>query len=205
MIAPMSTQTLTHRLSVMRPELIRIYRNRLRSIEHRFDSEDLVQTVSLRAIEGWANCKGQSAEEIDRWLSKIAANCFQTALREHQASQRRSVLRELASLPAGGEPQHQSASTESAEPVDQRDCLDRVRESVLRLPQSQQTCFSMRFFQSKNDADIALKMGISRGAVRQNVSYALRKLRAELNLAPSENQSGAVHVHRKRLSMQLSK
>ncbi len=120
----------------VRPTIEQRYARELASISHRYDVDDLYQSVCVRAIRWIGRCKGESKEAVRNWVLKIAANVFRSAIATHKLSAKRSTSRERATVATSGDEPHVEPWSEPVESVrlmvgeqcrHMRACIDRLK------------------------------------------------------------------------------
>ena len=101
------------------------------------------------------------------WLCRTAQN---TAFKRLRQRRREVQVDNAAEL----------GQTEGGKEVEQQLLMQRVRERVAELPESQREVFSLRNFEGWNFAKIAAHVGCSEESARANEYQALKKIRAFL-------------------------
>jgi RNA polymerase sigma-70 factor, ECF subfamily len=138
-----------------------------RILEHREDSEDVVQEAFIRALDGIGTL--ERGRPFHPWFYRIVVN---QALNFRRA---RSV-RATQPIPAGV-----AATAPSPEhAAEKAQVLDRVRAAVARLPERQRTILQLLELEDLNSSEIAAVLGVSAGTVRWHLHEARRALREVL-------------------------
>lgn len=173
----------------VRPVISQRYIRSLSSISHRFDVDDLYQSVCIRAFRSISKCNGQTFGEVRNWVLKIAANVFRSAIATHKLSAKRSTNRERCVVATSGDEPHVEPWTEPVESmqvvVDEQ--CQHMRACIDRLPRSQQRIVVMRFLEQRSYIEIADELGVTVQAARTSVSQAVKRVRAEM---PQRNLTG---------------
>ncbi|MFN3191282.1 MAG: RNA polymerase sigma factor [Aureliella sp.] len=165
----------------MRDEIIERYNPRLKRIAHRFDAEDLFQSVCLQSITTRYHCRGQNSRGRENWIRKIAENSFRSAMRRHAKCQKRSVAIE-SQLDESSRPIEDKKRDASC--MEQKQWLEQIEREASELPYLQSECFKMRYFDHQEIPAISSRLGISPNATRKNISYATQKIRSRLRQQP---------------------
>ncbi len=137
-------------------------------------AEELVQATFLqvhRSRAGW-----RPGSPVRPWVLGIAAHLRRDELR------RRYRLREDCDEDALEAAEAASAAQSAGAPQDDvpGDRVDRVREALARLPESQRVIVHLHRYEELTFAQIAEVLGTSPGAVRVRAFRAYERLRADL-------------------------
>jgi RNA polymerase sigma-70 factor (ECF subfamily) len=167
----------------VRPLIEQRYARELASISHRYDVDDLYQSVCVRAIRWIGRCKGESKEAVRNWVLKIAANVFRSAIATHKLSAKRSTNRERGTVATSGDEPHVEPWSEPVESVRLMvgEQCRHMRACIDRLPRSRQQILVMRFLEQRNYRQIAEELGVTIQAARTNVSQSVKQVRSEMN------------------------
>jgi RNA polymerase sigma-70 factor (ECF subfamily) len=131
----------------------------------RATAEDLLSDTFVKAYERFDTYDDRY--EISTWLYSIAKN----TLIDHFRKQRPSVdIEDHADIP------DESGYT-FVEVLDMHVDLDRIARELSTLPEAQQDCIRMRYFEYKEVGVIAQERGMQESAVRKNISRGLARLR----------------------------
>ncbi len=130
-------------------------------------AQDLVQDALVRAHRHWARVT--SADRPDLYLRRMVVN-------GHLSWRKRWYQRSVRPTPdyAGTEP----SSGDPAAAVADRDQLAVL---LRRLSPAQQAAIVLRFYEDRDDAEIAEAMGCATGTVRSHISRGLAVLRLRLD------------------------
>jgi RNA polymerase sigma-70 factor (sigma-E family) len=138
-------------------------------------AEDLTQEVLIRAYSRWDTIGGLDRPEF--YVRKMILNEFLSWRRRSARQARRSLPAELASTT----PDHAQAYSE--------------REALLgelgKLPRRQRAVLVLRYYEDRQDAEIAELLGCAPGTVRGYASRALAALRVEMGPRP---RAGATRI-----------
>jgi RNA polymerase sigma-70 factor (ECF subfamily) len=146
-------------------------------------AEDLTQEVFERALRAWSRFDPDRAS-VRTWLLAIARN----VLIDHYRTDRTGGERSLGDEP-GEVPAERLGSTE-ARPV--LGPSPELEAALAGLTDRVREVLALRFGGDLSGAEIAELTGLSLANVQQILSRALRRLRAELEEAPtSANQQGS--------------
>ena len=137
------------------------------------DAEDIVQETFLRAFRALERFRPQA--QVSTWLYAIASNCAIDALRRRK-HRRTDVLDTESHEPVGPEPGPERHTAG-------RELKARVELELARLTEKERVAFSLRHFEDLPIDEIARVMGITTGAVKNNLFRAVRKLREALERA----------------------
>ena len=153
-----------------------IYRRRLLPIAARYDVDDLIGDVTLRAIRDWDKCLSSDFYGVRRWVRVIARNTTMSALDEHIVRAKRSVRRESCGSPDGIFNQMEHAATYRDSDTAERDELIQMCIAVLdRLPGRQTHAIRRLHVDGASYTEIAMELGVTLGAVRSLVSKGLAR------------------------------
>lgn len=122
-------------------------------------AEDLVQETYLRAFTHWEDVEDLSANQCRAWLYKTARNVFIDQLRK----QSRETPTEEESLPPA--------------PFEEDLSQAAVAQLIARLPESERTIFTMRYFEGYNARELGELFDLPSATVRSRLSSAKRRLR----------------------------
>jgi RNA polymerase sigma-70 factor (sigma-E family) len=128
-------------------------------------AEDLAQEVLIRAYARWD--KIGSMDRPDLYVRKMILNEF---LAWRRRSWRTTPVADLTAEMIGTAPDHASAYTERAS----------LLAELERLPRRQRAVLVLRYYEGRDDAEIAELLGCTAGTVRGYASRALSALRIEL-------------------------
>jgi RNA polymerase sigma-70 factor, ECF subfamily len=153
-------------------ELIRLHQPMVRSITYRFagslaDADDLTQEAFIRAWQGFATFRGESA--FGGWLRRIAVNvCLQWRSRQRPTEVLEDHhLQSQVTAAGGGEKNSDPAA--------------RVREAVQALPPKQRAAIILTIYNGLNHAEAAAAMGCSETTISWRVFMARKRLARELH------------------------
>jgi len=164
-------------------ELLRRYAPRVSALVYQLTSDadaarDLSQTVFLKAYRGIRSLR--SGASLRAWLFQIAANEAKSFLRRRQ--------REREHLPPDAQPLAEAAAADRG-PLDRLVADEEraaVRAALDELPPRQRSVLVLRHFHGLSTAEAAEALKCSANAVKANLCYALKSLRAKL--AGGENR-----------------
>ncbi len=128
----------------------------------RQDGEDLLQAAVERVLRYPRKIDGDLEGYLRRTLYNLAADGW----RRRGSWQRKLPLLRVQ---AG-----RSAAVDPAPGVDLRDAMVRM---LLQLPPRQRTVIVLRYWEQRTEAEIAVLLGCSQGAVKSAAFHGLRRLR----------------------------
>jgi len=167
-------------LSEVQPIIEQRYRGALSGVSHRFDVDDLYQSVCWRAYRNHERCQAQSAAECRNWILKIAANVFRSAIATHRLSGKRSTMRERAIVATSGDLPYVEPWCEQSSELVHGEACRHMLACLDRLPPQRQAVLRMRFLEQRSYQQIAEELGVTIAAARTSVCQAVRQARAEL-------------------------
>ncbi len=134
-----------------------------RILGDRQEAEDVTQEVLAKAFVRWHRI----SPHAEAWVCRVAANQALGVVRR----------RRTASRSTGGDGRR-PAPPEVLDPA----AADRMELVALlrRLPRRQREVLVLRYLADLSEADVADRMGISRGSVKRHVHRATRALRPHL-------------------------
>lgn len=137
------------------------------------EAEDVTQKTWLRILTRCADYQPRAA--FRTFLYQIAHNCWLDGRKQmYEAS--RSALDEAMELPADGPGPEQEWHLQQN--------VQRVRETLMRLPVAQREVIVLRFFSEMSLEDIAVATGEGYETVKSRLRYAYARLRSELESSP---------------------
>lgn len=169
--SPPSDTPLLRLYGEKRPNLIRFFAARLRSIA---EAEDLVQDLYLK-VQAAGDLEAR--DDGSALLFRMANNLMLDRLRaQTRASARDERWRDAETTAMGGDPIADVPSAEDV--VSGRQRLAAMMAAVETLPPKTAQAFRLHKLQGLSHAETATAMGISRSAVEKHVSAALKALLA---------------------------
>ncbi len=145
------------------------------------DAEDLTQEVFISAYQQLNRFKGES--KFSTWLYRMAVNASLNHIRN---SKKRSIFQRIegiftrdkaeappAALPVTDNPERQFIATQEREAIEQ---------AIDALPENQRVAFTLSRYDELPQAEIAVVMGISEGAIEQLLQRAKANLRKKLTI-----------------------
>ena len=164
-------------------------RNQLRSmLRGKLDPSDVVQETLLRAYQNRDQFRGQTEAERAAWLRRILANVLTDAARKFGAAARdvaleRSLEGAVEQSSARLEAWLAAEGSSPSQQAERNEQLLRLADALSRLPDDQRRAVELHHVQGHPLAEVARRLGRSKGAAAQLLFRALRKLR-ELLEAP---------------------
>jgi len=147
------------------------------------DAQDLAQETFLQALKSVDRFRGQSS--LYTWLHGILLNLS----RHYHRERKRLVLdEELAGVRLG-------ATEEAALPMEEETARLALGRAMRELSEPHKEVIILRFFEDLKLAEIALRLGVSKGTVKSRLHYALARMQ-EL-LPPEMNLFSAGGTERK--------
>jgi len=150
-----------------------------RKLKRRVDPSDVIQETHVAALRRFDDFLARRPMAFRLWLEKTARERLVKLRRRHRLAQRRSVNRE-ARLP-----EHTSLAlaqrlcARPANPRDElarRDLLEKVREGLARLAETDREILLMRYLEHRNNQEIAQILDMKSDAVSRRHGRALLKL-----------------------------
>ena len=142
-------------------------------------ADDLVQETMLKALKNAKQLKNPDA--VRGWLSKILANCWYDYLR------RRKETVDLDNLPY-------EEFVHERDTNDRQDIVDRVRQSIGKLPVAQRQVITLVDLAGFSYAEIAEILDIPIGTVMSRLHRARKNLLARLETATPEAAVAKGHM-----------
>ncbi|MBN2592843.1 MAG: sigma-70 family RNA polymerase sigma factor [Sedimentisphaerales bacterium] len=174
-------------------QLCRIYGERVRRIvrlridrklRSKIDSVDVVQDALILAMGGLKDFTYKNEGDFLRWLSKIAENKLHDILDKFY-TEKRDIRREIPFKKVDNNPEE--GSFIAAEPLDtttpsvllfKKEQLDRLESAIDDLKPDYREVIYLSRIERLSNAEIAEKLGKSKGAVAMLLSRALAALTA---------------------------
>jgi RNA polymerase sigma-70 factor (ECF subfamily) len=162
-----------------------------RLLQSKLDASDVVQETYARAVQGWAQYRGQSDAEFGAWLQEILYNVLLDLARRYGAA-RRDVAREqpletllaesslrLGALLAGNE------ASPSQQVVRKEEWL-RLADAVEQLPEAERDAFVLHHLLDCSVEEVATRLGRTGAGAASLLQRALKRLRGCLRENHSE-------------------
>ena len=161
--------------------IISRYGRKLVNMTQRFDSDDLVQMVAVKAIRSVDSCKAQSMDELRHWVLLIARSVCQDALKSHRGAAKRSTKCEQVAIGVATDDSRDgyqpSIDCEPAElAIIAEDC-QAIAAALESIPATQAAAVRMRYVDGLEYDVIASELGVSINSVRLLVSRGLKAVR----------------------------
>lgn len=131
-------------------------------------AEDLTSEIFLKALERYDSYDPHSS--FNAWIFTIARNHVIDRYRTHREHVQIDQLANVLSAP------HRDLSEE----LDERSRVERVLQTIERLPEQHREILSLRFVSELDTAEIAEVLGKQPGAIRVAIHRALRALKTLL-------------------------
>ncbi len=165
-------------LSAMKGEIQRVYQRRLRSIEQRYDTDDLFQDVTMKVVQHGHQFNGRTPGEQQKYMRVVAKHACLSAIETHVGAARRSIRNECCDPDAMN---YQAGRTmDPLEPLCTAETLSEVRQAMERLPARQRRALTMRAVEDRSYADMAVELGTTMQGARSLVAKARRDLSQRL-------------------------
>ena len=132
------------------------------------DAKDIVQTVIINLYENSHIIN--SDFKLAAWLTTSVRNRCLNYLRDHNIE-----IRHKASYVEIYE------TAETWELADDTDLMEKIRQVMSKMPPQLQTVCHMRFFENRKINEIAEKLGVTPGTVKQQISRGTKKIREALS------------------------
>lgn len=162
-----------------------------RKVRSKFDCSDIVQDTLARAHERRKQFRGRSEAELKGWLRTILANSLANALESLGARKRdvgleRSLEIALAGTSTRLERWIVADLVSPSEGLIRQQQLDRLIESLHRLPVDQRQAVELRYLEELRVDDICARMGRSPASVAGLLRRAIKSLRDVLSCDPAK-------------------
>jgi RNA polymerase sigma-70 factor (ECF subfamily) len=145
-------------------------------------ARELAQDVWQAAWIGRAQFRGEA--KIKTWLLSIAGNLWLKEDRRQKALKRKAL--ETSQVEAEGILARTAASPDPVTVLEDRRQRDLLRQQIALLPSPTKECYQLRLYQGGSYDDIATKLGLSVGQVRDYLKAGKRRLRQILSLERQE-------------------
>lgn len=157
-----------------------------RRLPERSVAADIAQTVFAALA---ARPSHPSIREVRPYLFRAARN----QLAEYYRSQERGFesAERIAADPSFASEKHEPSPEEEAI---RRDKLNRLRAIIDAMPEKRRRVFLLARFQELTESEIAARLGMTREAVRQHVSRAMRDCQREMRLIFDEAPVDGEHA-----------
>jgi RNA polymerase sigma-70 factor (ECF subfamily) len=165
-------------LSEVESVIVNRFRRKLSMVAPRFDVEDLLQTVAMKAHMAMDSCKAQTEEELRHWVLTIARNTVESVVTANRSCQKRATLREKCAIGTtdeeGRDGYQPAASLEDpAVQVEVKEQTAMLLVAIEKLPVLQARSVRLRYIEQMEYEEIASELGCSVQAVRSLVSRGL--------------------------------
>ncbi len=164
-----------------------------RAVGRRVDASDVVQEVMLKASVRLADYLKNPSMPFHLWLRQIARDHVIDAHRKHRVAGARSVDREAPTAPSFADRSSidlvarlRDPSPTPAAAALRRELEGRFREAIDVLDELDREIILLRHFEQLSNGEAARALGLSEPAAGMRHLRALRKLRAILGEAPSQ-------------------
>jgi RNA polymerase sigma-70 factor (ECF subfamily) len=145
----------------------------------RFDPADVVQEAQLEAVRRLPRYLEQPRLPLRLWLRQLANDRLLNLHRDHAATARRSVDREVA-LPEGSAAELASqllaAGSSPSQHLGRQELARRVREAMAALAEADREVLLLRHFEGLSNPEVAALLGISPAAVSKRYGRAVLRL-----------------------------
>lgn len=155
---------------VFREHHAMVFRAASRITGNAADAEDVLQTVFLRLLR--RDDAGGKVEDVEHYLRRAAVNGALDVLRA-RASMRTTALDATAPLVAGNAAGEPERAAESAE------IRAWLRQSVARLSRQAGEIFALRFFEGRDNSEIARLVGTTPSTVAVTLHRSRERIEEE--------------------------
>lgn len=132
----------------------------------RYLAQDIVQEVLLRAQRRWGRIGAMDAPYL--YVQRMVTN-------EYLSWRRRRAARDIASPAAAID----ALTPPVGDPAVRHAERDAMRARIAQLPRKQRAALVLRYYEDRNDDEIATVLKCTAGTVRSHISRALQTLRAD--------------------------
>jgi RNA polymerase sigma-70 factor (sigma-E family) len=129
---------------------------------NRADAEDLVQATLIKAYRSWDRISDVAA--VDTYVRRAMINTHISAWRQRRVDE--YPTDEIPDQPA-------------ADPADERDLHDVMRQALDRLPRQMRAAVMLRYYDDMTEPQVAEALGVTVGTVKSTVARAVAKLRED--------------------------
>lgn len=173
-----SSSELGRLLDSFRPALTQMAEEKLgQRIRRRMSMSDLVQDTMLTAAKQFADFRGASPVEFQRWLHELFHSRLVDGLRRHQQAEKRRQNLELEQISLSG--LKDSGETPSALASLNEDAR-RLLEALQVLPEDSQQIIRMRYLEDCTFEKIAADLNVSLSTVWRRFQEAAEMLHSKL-------------------------
>ena len=155
-----------------------------RGLQSKFDADDLLQEVFLRAHQAIGRFQGTTQPEFQAWLRGILSNVLADQIRRYRGTQRRDpnleCALELELASEGFELALEAPISTPSQRASRQERAVLLAEAMQRLPAIAREVLVLRHFQEMSFPDIARTMGRTLDGVKNLWIRALTKLRREM-------------------------
>lgn len=164
-------------LNSQRQFLLHLARRKLDAqIRQKVAASDLVQKTLLNAFEHWGSFRGDSDEELRKWLAVILHHQYLRELDTYRSAQKRAIALEKHSLT-----QHLPSPTPTASIIAvSRESIDKLLQAISTLSNEHQDIIRLRHIEHRSLDEISTQLSISRHTAYRRWKAALKQLASQL-------------------------
>jgi RNA polymerase sigma-70 factor (ECF subfamily) len=155
-------------------------------------ASDLVQETFLEAQKDFARFQGNSEDELRAWLRQILLHNVANFTRRYRATAKRRLGREVALDVNGSSADREGGLVLDALPASglamEEEQVEALRRALARLPDDYRQVILLHYQERRGFDEIAPLMQRSYEAVRSLWARAIRRLRQEMALPPSDDK-----------------
>ncbi len=171
-------------------QLVEAYEKRIYSLCYRItgnaeDAADQTQETFFKAWRALPRFQGGCA--LSTWLHRLAVNCCIDFLRRE--GKRRAVLLPLETLSGGPCPEPPSPAPSPQALIEEQEMRESVERALMRLTPEHRQILTLREQVGLSYGEIAATLGLEEGTVKSRIARARLKLREEVRMELSGNES----------------
>lgn len=151
-------------------------------VKNEQDTLDILQDTYIKVYQRLGQVKEMQLYSLAAWSGRIATTTALDFMRKRKKIMfsERGQIEEV--LPAYGEVQYCDVESLPEPALEQKEISRLVQELLNVLPDKQRVCVNMYYFQEMSIKEIADCAGCSENTIKSRLSYAKKKIQANLKL-----------------------
>lgn len=150
-------------------------------------ASDVVQDTLLDAVRAFEQFRGESEEELKKWLRRLLLNNLISFARRYRAAGKRAVGREVALH--GGDSSAATSDPAAAGPTPSREAMahetaERIEQEMDALPDDYRLVLLLRYQEERSFEDIGRLLDLTPNAARKLWLRAVTRLRKAVEGPP---------------------